>query len=170
MTVPTQLAAYFRLTSGRISQLKKEGMPTHSFEDGKAWYEANVTGNRRARARVTAETADPNDCTVSGRVDMAQSMVAKNYALWQSATDAGQVREACDLQKAYSLSVKDASFAEGEFLEWQKRVGGLLEKSLVLSAFDEAFGACLKRLHRDNPDAGKLVEDACQIFSSKLKR
>jgi hypothetical protein len=44
-----------------------------------------------------------------------------------------------------------------------------MEKSAVLAAFDAAFDSCLKRLHRDHPDAGKLVADACQIFSDKLK-
>lgn len=168
MTVAQQLAQTKGITIGRVSQLKKKGCPLDTLENAVAWYEANVTGNRRARLAVSAAES-PKDNTAAGRVEQAHAMVGKNYALWQGAAEAGQVREACELQKAYSLSCKDASFAEGEFLEFQKRVGALLEKSAVLSAFDAAFDSCLKRLHRDYPDAGKLVADACQIFSDKLK-
>ena len=168
MTVAQQLAQAKGITIGRVSQLKKKGCPLDTLENAVSWYEATVTGNRRTRRPVAAAT-DPKDCTVAGRVDQAHEMVGKNYAQWQGAAEAGQVREACELQKAYSLSCKDASLAESEFLEWQKRVGALLEKSAVLAAFDAAFDSCLKRLHRDHPDAGKLVADACQIFSDKLK-
>jgi hypothetical protein len=168
MTVAQQLAQTKGITIGRVSQLKKKGCPLDTLENAVAWYESQVTGNRRAR-RPVAAASSPEDCTASGRVEQAHAMVGKNYALWQGAAASGQVREACELQKAYSLSCKDASFAEGEFLEWQKRVGALTEKSAVLSAFDAAFDSCLKRLHRDHPDAGKLVADACQIFSDKLK-
>jgi hypothetical protein len=168
MTVAQQLAQTKGITIGRVSQLKKKGCPLDTLENAVAWYESQVTGNRRAR-RPVAAASSPEDCTASGRVEQAHAMVGKNYALWQGAAASGQVREACELQKAYSLSCKDASFAEGEFLEWQKRVGALTEKSAVLSAFDAAFDSCLKRLHRDYPDAGKLVADACQIFSDKLK-
>jgi hypothetical protein len=168
MTVAQQLAQAKAITIGRVSQLKKKGCPLDTLESAVAWYESNVTGNRRARLAVSPADS-PRDNTAEGRVEQAHMMVGKNYALWQGAAEAGQVREACELQKAYSLSCKDASFAEGEFLEFQKRVGALMEKSAVLSAFDAAFDSCLKRLHRDYPDAGKLVADACQIFSDKLK-
>lgn len=168
MTVAQQLAQAKDITIGRVSQLKKQGCPLDSLENAVSWYEAHVTGNRRARRPVAAAT-EPGDCTAAGRVEQAHEMLGKNYALWLGAAEAGQVREACELQKAYSLSCKDASIAESEFLEWQKRVGALLEKSAVLAAFDAAFDSCLKRLHRDHPEAGKLVADACQIFSDKLK-
>ena len=168
MTVAQQLAQAKNITLGRVSQLKKKGCPTDTLEGAVAWYEANVTGSRRARRSVASVEA-PNDNTAAGRVEQAHAMVGKNYALWQGAAEQGQVREACELQKAYSLSCKDASAAEAEFIEWQKRVGALLEKSAMLSAFDAAFDSCLKRLHRDYPEAGKLVADACQIFSEKLK-
>ena len=168
MTVAQQLAQAKDITIGRVSQLKKQGCPLDSLENAVSWYEAHVTGNRRARRPVAAAT-EPGDCTAAGRVEQAHEMLGKNYALWLGAAEAGQVREACELQKAYSLSCKDASIAESEFLEWQKRVGALLEKSAVLAAFDAAFDSCLKRLHRDYPNAGKLVADACQIFSDKLK-
>ena len=168
MTVAAQLAKTKGITAARVSQLKKKGCPLDTLENAVAWYEAQVTGNRRAR-RPVAAASEPQDCTAAGRVDQAHEMVGKNYALWLGAAEAGQVREACELQKAYSLSCKDASFAEGEFLDWQKRVGALVEKTAVLTAFDAAFDSCLKRLHRDHPDAGQLVADACQIFSAKLK-
>lgn len=168
MTVAAQLAKTKGITAARVSQLKKKGCPLDTLENAVAWYESHVTGNRRAR-RPVAAASEPQDCTVAGRVEQAHEMVGKNYALWQGAAKAGQVREACELQKAYSLSCKDASFAETEFLDWQKRVGALVEKAALLSAFDAAFDSCLKRLHRDHPEAGKLVADACQIFSAKLK-
>jgi hypothetical protein len=168
MTVASQLAEAKGITIQRVSQLKKKGCPLDTLENAVAWYESNVTGNRRARRSVSA-SASPEDSTAAGRVEQAHAMVGKNYALWQGAAEQGQVREACELQKAYSLSCKDASAAEAEFIEWQKRVGALMEKSAVLSAFDAAFDSCLKRLHRDYPEAGKLVADACQIFSDKLK-
>lgn len=168
MTVAAQLAKTKGITPARVSQLKKKGCPLDTLENAVAWYEAHVTGNRRAR-RPVAAAGEPGDCTAAGRVEQAHEMVGKNYALWLGAAEAGQVREACELQKAYSLSCKDASFAEGEFLDWQKRVGALVEKTAVLTAFDAAFDSCLKRLHRDHPDAGQLVADACQIFSAKLK-
>ena len=168
MTVAQQLAQAKGITLGRVSQLKKKGCPTDTLDNAVAWYEANVTGSRRAR-RSVCSVETPEDNTAAGRVEQAHAMVGKNYALWQGAAEQGQVREACELQKAYSLSCKDASAAELEFIEWQKRVGALLEKSAMLSAFDAAFDSCLKRLHRDYPEAGKLVADACQIFSDKLK-
>jgi hypothetical protein len=167
MTVPQEIAKKFSLTSGRVSQLKKAGAPTDSLAGFEAWYAANVTGNRRARRQVTAAES-PADSSAEGRVNQAHAMVGQNYALWQGAAEAGQVREACELQKAYSLSCKDASFAEQEFVEWQKRMGTLMDKGAILEAFDASFDSCLKRLHRDYQEAGKLVEDACQIFSAKL--
>jgi hypothetical protein len=167
MTVPQQISEKFSLTVGRVSQLKKAGAPTSSLALFEEWYYANVTGNRRARRSVSAAEA-PTDCDAESRVTQAHAMVAKNHALWLGAAEAGQVREACELQKAYSLSCKDASFAEQEFVEWQRRMGTLMDKTAILAAFDASFDSCLKRLHRDYPDAGKLVEDACQIFSAKL--
>ena len=167
MTIPQQIADKYKLTLGRVSQLKKKGAPTDSLAAFEAWYGDNVTGNRRARRQVTAAES-PSDSSAEGRVSQAHAMVGKNYALWQGAAEAGQVREACELQKAYSLSCKDASFAEQEFVEWQKRMGTLMDKGAILDAFDASFDSCLKRLHRDYPEAGKLVEDACQIFSAKL--
>jgi hypothetical protein len=167
MTVAQELAQTKGITIGRVSQLKKKGCPLDTLENAVAWYEAQVTGNRRARRQVAAAES-PADSSAEGRVSQAHAMVGKNYALWQGAAEAGQVREACELQKAYSLSCKDASFAEQEFVEWQKRMGTLMDKGAILDAFDASFDSCLKRLHRDYPEAGKLVEDACQIFSAKL--
>lgn len=167
MTVAQQLAESKSLTAGRVSQLKKLGCPMDTIEAATAWYEANVTGNRRARQRVRS-AASPEDNTAAGRVDQAHDMVARNYALWMGAADAGQVREACELQKAYSLACKDATGAELDFLEWKTKTGALIEKAVVLSAFEAAFDSCLKRLHRDHPAAGQLVADSCQIFSAKL--
>jgi hypothetical protein len=169
VTVAQQLATDKNLTPGRVSQLKKQGCPMDSFERAVAWYESNVTGNRRARRRVAPTSSDPADGTAQGRVEQAHAMVERNYRLWNGAADAGQVREACELQKAYSLSCKDAVLAESDFLDWQKRVGALVEKTAMLAAFDSAFDSCLKRLHRDHPEAGKLVADACRIFSAKLE-
>jgi hypothetical protein len=167
MTVAQELAKAKDITIGRVSQLKKQGCPLDTLEHAVAWYESHVTGNRRARRPVAAAEL-PADSGAEGRVTQAHAMVGKNYALWQGAAEAGQVREACELQKAYSMSCKDASFAEGEFVEWQKRMGTLMDKGAILEAFGASFDSCLKRLHRDHPDAGKLVEDACQIFSAKL--
>jgi hypothetical protein len=167
MTVAQQLAQAKDISIGRVSQLKKKGCPLDTLENAVSWYETHVTGNRRARYQVAAAEL-PADSGAEGRVTQAHAMVGKNYALWQGAAEAGQVREACELQKAYSMSCKDASFAEGEFVEWQRRMGTLMDKVAILAAFDASFDSCLKRLHRDYPDAGKLVEDACQIFSAKL--
>jgi len=165
MTVAQQLSQTKGITIGRVSQLKKKGCPLDTLKNAAAWYDANVTGRTRRPVRASAS---PDDNSAAGRVDQAHAMVAQNYALWRGAAEAGQVREACEMQKAYSLSCKDAASAESDFIEWQKRVGALVEKSNVLTAFDAAFDSCLKRLHRDYPDAGKLVTDACRIFSEKL--
>jgi len=168
VTVAQQLAQAKNLSAGRVSQLKSRGCAMDSLEAAVAWYEQHITGNRRARRPVSGDAA-PDDNTAAGRVEQAHAMVAENFALWKGAAKAGQVREACELQKAYSLACKDAVAAEQEMLAQQKAVGALVEKATVISAFDAAFDSCLKRLHRDYPEAGRLVADACQIFSDKLR-
>jgi phytoene/squalene synthetase len=110
-----QLADHLGLTAGRISQLKKAGMPVDSREAAEAWLALNVNRDR-PRDIDLPEDSLPLDMGPKARLQRAQEGERKHFALWQAAVarQPANTREIAELATSWREMRKGAAEAEKE--------------------------------------------------------
>lgn len=111
-----QLASKIGVTAGRISQLKRQGMPTDSIEAAESWLALNVNRDKPRDIELPAE-ATPDDMGPKARLLRAQEGERRHFALWEASIARKPIntREVSELASTWREMRKGASEAEREY-------------------------------------------------------
>jgi len=110
-----QLADSLGLSAGRVSQLKRQGMPVADLEAAQEWLRLNVARDDRRALDLPAE-AVPLDMGPYARLQRAQEGERRHFALWEAAVARRPLnsREVSELATSWREMRKGAAEAEKE--------------------------------------------------------
>jgi len=110
-----QLADSLGLSAGRVSQLKRQGMPVADLEAAQEWLRLNVARDDRRALDLPAE-AVPLDMGPHARLQRAQEGERRHFALWEAAVARRPLnsREVSELATSWREMRKGAAEAEKE--------------------------------------------------------
>lgn len=141
---PTQkdLAAHLGVTAGRVSQLKKVGMPTDTIEAAATWVALNVSRDK-PRDIELPEGSLPTDMGPRARLQRAQEGERRHFALWQAAVSRqpANTREIGELATSWSAMRKGASEAEKEYAAFLLQIKTTINLPRAVKSFRDFVGA-----------------------------
>jgi transcriptional regulator with XRE-family HTH domain len=131
-----QLAAGLGLSPGRVSQLKRQGMPVADLEAAQEWLRLNVTRDDRRALDLPAE-AVPLDMGPHARLQRAQEGERRHFALWEAAVARRPLnsREVSELATSWREMRKGAAEAEKELSAFLLATKKTMATSEAVSAF-----------------------------------
>jgi transcriptional regulator with XRE-family HTH domain len=171
---PTQkdLAARLGVTAGRVSQLKKAGMPTDSIEAAEAWLALNVSRDK-PRDIELPEGSLPEDMGPKARLQRAQEGERQHFALWQAAVarQPANTREIAELATSWSAMRKGASEAEKEYAAFLLQIGTTINKPQAIRAIRGLFAAIVQDFstHPWGNDATRIVRHHLETLPPSLR-
>jgi transcriptional regulator with XRE-family HTH domain len=131
-----QLADSLGLSAGRVSQLKRQGMPVADLEAAQEWLRLNVARDDRRALDLPAE-AVPLDMGPHARLQRAQEGERRHFALWEAAVARRPLnsREVSELATSWREMRKGAAEAEKELAAFLLATKATLNTAEAVRAF-----------------------------------
>ena len=188
----TALADHLGLTSGRVSQLKKQGMPTVTVEGARSWMAKNLNQNKAGRtrskasavreslaevlAKLESQAPTTDDASWEGMLGRARFAERASYASFVASLRAGDAVLAARYQGLHGKAAEAVATAEKMATDAKRQTGELVHRDDVRALMAEVLVPIRNALdtlpmterNRCNPQAPEVAEAALRQWRDAL--